>query len=129
MAAQWAALDNQKEISSFGPDFLYYEALIPLANVHIAPMPMSAMTMTIYVPLPIGQFAAQDSNVVLPPAYLSMIIYNLAVEVSLTPRFRRFEMQPGVIVLADRYKAEIRRFNAELVLGAPALAAAEAPAK
>jgi hypothetical protein len=131
---QWAALDNQKEISSFGPDFLYYESSLPLGKIHIAPMPMAAMVMTIYVPLPIAQFSAQDSIVTLPPAYLQLIIYNLAVQLSTTPRFRRFPMDPIVPQIAAQTRDDIRRFNADLAaalgLGlAPAAAPVEAHAK
>lgn len=132
--AQWAALDNQKEISSFGPDFLYYESSLPLGKIHIAPLPMSSMTMTIYVPLPIAQFLDVNSVVTLPPAYLQLIIYNLAVQLSTTPRFRRFPMDPLVPQIAAQTRDDIRRFNADLAaalgLGlAPAAQPVEAHAK
>jgi hypothetical protein len=119
-ASEWAKVTNKGEVSNFGPRYLFYEALNPTGNVHVAPMPVGTMTLVMYVWAQIAQFANQAATVTLPPAYLKLITYNLAVELSLTPRFRRFAMDPGVAAIAKQAKADVANLNAQLNFSAAA---------
>lgn len=68
--------------------------------------------MALYVWSQLAAFALQSSTVVLPPGYQRAIIYNLAVELSLSPRFVRSKLDPGVAALAKQYKGELGQLNA-----------------
>jgi hypothetical protein len=101
-ATEWANIPLKGETSNFGPRNLFYEATHPIG---------------LYLWKQLAQFASQSSTISLPAAYQRAIEYNLAVELSLTPRFRRFAMDPGVAEKAAEFKQAIRELNAGLNFG------------
>jgi len=131
-AKQWAALMNKGEISNFGPTDLYMENISPLANVLICPMALNSMQMTLYVWGSIGSFSSADEDLSgLTPGYLQLLLHQLAVELSLAPRFRRAPMDPLVVQTAQTALAELIKLNAQVNYGLPTVPVepVEAPSK
>jgi hypothetical protein len=129
-ADEWGGLQVKGEISNVGPEALFYEPNIPNGTVRVAPIDAgtNANSLKLYVWSQLSQFAAQGDTVTLPPAYLRAIEYNLAVELSLGPRFIRFPMDPNVPAKAADFKAKIVQMNAQLVYGPRVVATAQGPA-
>lgn len=116
-AAAWAAIPLKAQTSNFGPESLFYEALVPTGKVWVHPIPTASMSIALFVWGQLTAFEAQDDDVDFPAGYARAITYNLAVELANAPRFRRFAMDANVAALADRYKAEIQAKNAQLLYG------------
>jgi hypothetical protein len=116
-APEWAAVALKGETSNLGPRNLFYEATHPLGKIYFHPVPSAAMSVALYLWKPLAQFANQSETVNLPSGYLRAVEYNLAVELSLTPRFRRFAMDAGVAAKAAEFKQAIRELNAGLNFG------------
>jgi hypothetical protein len=116
-AAEWANITLKGETSNLGPRNLFYEATHPLGKIYLHPAPSTVMSVALYLWKQLAQFASQSTTISLPAAYQRAIEYNLAVELSLTPRFRRFAMDPGVAEKAVEFKQAIRELNAGLNFG------------
>lgn len=116
-AAAWAAIPLKAQTSNFGPQNLFYEALVPTGKVWVHPIPSASMSLVLFVWGQLTAFTDQDDEVDFPAGYARAITYNLAVEVANGARFRRFPMDPNVAVLAAQFKAEIQAKNAQLLYG------------
>jgi hypothetical protein len=115
--AEWAAILIKGETTNLGPRNLFYEATLPLGKVYFHPIPSATMGAALFVWSQLAAFASQAATVTLPTGYLDAVIYNLAVDLSLTPRFVRFPMDPAVVGRAAEYKAALKAHNAELNFG------------
>jgi hypothetical protein len=116
-APEWAAIAFKGETSNLGPTSLFYEALSPTGTVYVSPIPSANMSIVLFVWAQLAQFAAQSDTVTLPVGYVRAITFNLAVELSQTPRFSRFPMDAGVAQKAAEFKAAIRELSAQLNYG------------
>lgn len=104
---QWADI-RQKSVSSSIPRKIYIEDAFPLSNVHVWPVPEAAHKLVLYSRKPLDTYSSYTTEINLPPGYLRMYRYNLAVEVA--PEFGK---EPSGLVLqtAMDSKAAIKRTN------------------
>jgi len=98
-----------KNIASPVPRCLYYDRAYPLGNVSLWPLPSVSYQIALYLWLQLSQFGSLSDPVSLPPGYLRMLQYNLAVE--LEPRYPRTEMRPSVWTIAEATKEHIKSLN------------------
>lgn len=68
-----------KNLATF-PAFAFLQTDYPLANLYIWPVPDAQYTIFLSFLTPLQQFGSVDDSIVLPPAYKTAILWNLAVE-------------------------------------------------
>lgn len=78
---QWANL-IVKAVTSSIPIYLYNDDANPLANINIWPVPTVNTSLITYSWKPLSNYAAINTVITLPPGYLRMLVYNLAIELS-----------------------------------------------
>lgn len=116
-AEDWAEMPFKVDSSLFGPTKLFYQSSYPLGTIYFTPAPAGPASVHLYVWAQFTQFALQAEVLALPPAYLRALEYNLAVELSAHPQFRRFPMDPTVAKMAAEFKNAIRELNAQVQYG------------
>lgn len=76
---EWQVLP-QKNITSPYPMYLYYVRSNPLGVIHLYPVPtVSFISLKLYLPTPLAEFAALTTQYNLPPGFEEMLVYNLAL--------------------------------------------------
>jgi hypothetical protein len=71
-----------KTVTSSIPIYLYNDNSNPLANINVWPVPSVNTPLILYSWKALSSFAAINTTITLPPGYLRMIIFNLAVELA-----------------------------------------------
>lgn len=69
-----------KQVTSSIPIYLYNDDANPLANISFWPVPNITINFVAYSWKALSDFASIDAIISLPPGYLRMLIFNLAVE-------------------------------------------------
>ena len=120
----WVLTDQQyaeqsiKDLSSTLPAWLYYNPTSPVATglgtIYVGPIQDQNVTLVLYWPTGVVQFADLTTEYILPPGYDRALRYNLAIE--LAPLFT---VSPGqmqlVMKLAADSLADIKRANTRLI--------------
>lgn len=99
-----------KTLSSF-PEYAFYDAAFPLGSLFLYPVPNSSYELHIVTMEQLPQFTTPAQVVSLPPEYMAMIRYNLAVY--LAPSY---QIQPmaALVQLAMNAKRTGKRMNAQI---------------
>ena len=108
---QWAAVENKGEQTSLGPRALFYDAALTGSKVLVAPTSVGVMSIALLLRSELPAFANQAATVTLPPGYIHLVKYRLAVELAQPHRFSRAQMDPTVIAIAQAATAEIKALN------------------
>jgi hypothetical protein len=98
-----------KNITSPVPWVLYPDGGFPYNGINLWPIPAISNQIALYLWVQLSQYVTVDDVVSLPPAYLKMLQYNLAVE--LAPRYERAVLSPLVIDGARRAIEHIKSLN------------------
>lgn len=107
--AQYADL-VVKTVTSTIPIGLYNDDSNPLANISFWPVPSVNLNCVLWSWKPLSSFAAINTTITLPPGYLRMLIYNLAIE--LAPDYGRTP-QDTVIAIALQSMKNIKKMNSK----------------
>lgn len=99
-----------KTVTSSIPIYLYNDDANPLTNVNFWPVPSVNMNFVAYSWKALQQFAAINTAVTLPPGYLRMLIFNLAVELASD---YGTSAPDQVIALAVQSKKNVKRMNSK----------------
>jgi hypothetical protein len=99
-----------KTVRSSVPVYLYNDDANPLANISLWPVPNVGINLVIYSWKALSTYATINTSVALPPGYLRMLKYNLAVE--LAPEFGVVAPE-DVIAIALQAKRNIKRMNSK----------------
>jgi hypothetical protein len=99
-----------KTLSSF-PEYAFYDAAFPLGNLILYPVPNSSYELHIVTMEQLPQFTTPAQVVNLPPEYMAMIRYNLAVYIAPS-----YQIQPmaALVQLAMNAKRTVKRMNAQI---------------
>lgn len=97
-----------KLVDSTIPYEVYIETGYPLMNLYFWPVPSNASKAVIWSEKIIQSFASASTDVSLPPGYLRMLKYNLAME--LAPEFG-LSMTPEAMEIAMSSKGNVKRKN------------------
>jgi len=115
--AEWAA-KSVREIPTTVPTELYNDGAYPLSRLYLWGYPVGGNDLELSTWETVNQFASQDSEVSLVPAYLEAVIYQLAVR--LAGQFGT-PIRPDVMQIAREAKSVIKASNAQ----APRIASAD----
>lgn len=110
---EWAAV-RQKSLTSAYPLALYYQPDYPAATLTLWPAPTQALSVVLYAPTAISQFANVAQTISLPPGYARALPYNLAVEMA--PEFGK-DPSDVVVAIAIASLADIKRKNLPASMG------------
>lgn len=108
---EWASLSikSQQATQSW---YMWNDYAYPLSNLSVWPVPsVSTLSLALYVPTPLTQFASTAASVTLPPGYEEALRYNLAVR--LCPEWGR-QIDPVVAKMAQDSLALVQRSNKRL---------------
>lgn len=100
-----------KNVPSTIPQMFYYDAAFPFGNFNLWPIPSINNQIALYLWLQLTQFGSLGDAVSLPPGYLKMLQYNLAVE--LEPRYPRAQMRKNVWDEAKKTLSHIKALNSQ----------------
>jgi hypothetical protein len=106
---QYAAI-VVKTVTSSIPIYLYNDDAYPLANINLWPVPSVNTNLVLYSWKPLASFAAINTAISLPPGYLRMLIYNLAVELSSDYGMSASDQ---VVALAVNSKKNVKKMNSK----------------
>lgn len=98
-----------KAVPSPVPSELYYDAAFPFGIVNLWPFPSVGNQIALYLWLQLTRFGSLGDAVSMPPGYLRMLQYNLAVD--LEPRYPRAVMKQSVWDIARSSLAHIKALN------------------
>lgn len=90
------------------PRKLYDDGGHPLRTIRLWPVPSGTPDLEVNSPFIIPQFAARNTAVDLPPAYLKALIYTLAVDVA--PSFR-LQLDESIPKIAAQAQADMKIAN------------------
>lgn len=99
-----------KSINSL-PDHVFLDSDYPLGNLYFYPVPNAQYELHVSVLAALPEFAAPAVKVILPPAYMAAIRYNLAI--FLAPSYQ-LEPTPSLQRLAANAKRVIQRMNTQI---------------
>lgn len=71
-----------KGLTSSLPGWIYYAADVPFGIITLGPIPTQVLTIVLYYPIEITQFADLSTQYVLAPGYERAIRYNLALDLA-----------------------------------------------
>ena len=103
---EWAGIPD-KTVEGF-PAALYYAPSLDLGNVNLFPVPQSAYTLVLWLPVLLTHVAEVTEQIYLAPAYAQHLSNILAV--ALAPKFGK-SAPPEVLALANLGKANFKRMN------------------
>ena len=88
--------------------YCWLEQSYPLANLWIYPVPGSGNTLITYSEKPLTQIASLTTSITMPPGYIRMLRYNLAVELA-----SEYQLKAGddVVRIAIESKNALQRQN------------------
>lgn len=97
-----------KTTQSTLPQVLFNDRANPLSVLNIYPVPSASITVVLYLPLAISQFATLTTDYDFPPGYPRALRYNLAIEIA-----PEHEVEPpaSVIKIANESLDQIRTYN------------------
>lgn len=61
------------------PQYIYYDENYPIGNIALWPVPVEAMTLSLYTRKPLDTFSNLTTDFTMPPEYQAALEYNLAV--------------------------------------------------
>lgn len=98
------------------PTALYYDYgwTAGLATLKLWPIPTQNITLVLYVPTAITEFADQTRDYTFPPGYRRMITFNLANE--LAPWYPSVTPDPRIAKIAEESMANLKRANTRIPL-------------
>lgn len=99
-----------KTVTSSLPVYVFNDDAFPLANLSFWPVPSANVNFVSYSWKPLAAYATTSTVITLPPGYLRMLIYNLAVE--LAPDFG-VPASDQVIAIALQAMKNIKRMNSK----------------
>ena len=92
------------------PRGMFCEYASPLASLYLWGYPTAANSLELWTWQQLAQFVTINDNVVLPPAYIDMLVYNLAVR--LADQFPTLaQMSPNVAIEARRILGRVKAIN------------------
>lgn len=107
-----------KTQTSERPEACYYNLTYPLATLYLWPIPTSAtLTIVLYAPEAVAEFAALSTAVSLPPGYERLIVKNLALELApsygaeVSPQLEKQAQDALAVVLRANKNLEEQRFD------------------
>jgi hypothetical protein len=106
--------------TSSRPQYLFYDPIYPLAYVRLMYVPQYADTIYINSWKQLQQFTDGTTSIALPPGYLRMIVYNLAIEMNAEYGTK---LAPEVVAIATQSKGALKRLNAPSPISSVAEAA------
>lgn len=99
-----------KAVLSPLPQYLYNDDAFPLTNVNLWPTPSTGTNIVLYSWKPMGNYTSVNTTITLPPGYLRMLRYNLAVE--LAPEYG-LNASDDVIAIALQSKKNVKHMNSK----------------
>lgn len=106
---EWASI-IVKTVTSSIPQYLYNDNANPLSNINLWPVPSVGTSVVLYSWKPLSQYATLQSTIALPPGYLRMLIYNLAID--LAPDYG-VAAPEEVVAIALQAKRNVKRMNSK----------------
>jgi hypothetical protein len=113
----WAEV-RIKTQTAYRPQAAYYNLTYPLGTLELWPIPTSAtLTVVLYAPEAVAEFAGLSTTVSLPPGYERLIVKNLALELAPsygatpTPQLERQAQDALAVVLRSNKNLEEQRFD------------------
>jgi hypothetical protein len=100
-----------KSLATNYPQYLYYDANWPLANVYLYPVAVSALTINIDSYKALSGFTYAETVVSLPAGYSRALVYNLAVE--LAPIYQ-ISAGTETMRIADEAKRNLKIVNSRV---------------
>lgn len=107
---EWQAV-GVKTLSGTFPTKVYYDRSYPLGTLSVWPIPTTAPTLVLYVPVPLAAFTDMTTSVDLPAIYEEALIYNLAIRMA--PMLAK-EPSPTIMKLATDTLQAMKRVNSML---------------
>lgn len=98
-----------KTVNSTIPTIYYNDDNNPLANISFWPVPIVVCNAVFYSWKPLSTFATLNTVISLPPGYLRMLVYNLAIEIA--PDYGKVASDQ-VVAIALQSMKNIKRMNA-----------------
>jgi len=119
----WAQLRIKTQTAS-QPQAAWYNRTYPLGTLELWPVPTSAtLTIVLYAPEAVAEFAALSTAVSLPPGYERLIVKNLALELAPTygvqpsPQLERQAQDALAVVLRANKVLQEQRFAPDAMMG------------
>jgi hypothetical protein len=119
----WAQLRIKTQTAS-QPQAAWYNRTYPLGTLELWPVPTSAtLTIVIYAPEAVAEFAALSTAVSLPPGYERLIVKNLALELAPSygaqpaPQLERQAQDALAVVLRANRVLQEQRFAPDAMIG------------
>lgn len=109
---EWARIETKDETSDI-PTCLYYEQTYANGTINLWPKPSAANKLVLYSKKPLTSFSSANDTVTLPPGYLRMLAFNLAVEWA--SEFGK-AVSGEVFETARESKANIKRQNIQPIM-------------
>ncbi len=108
---EWQRLGS-KDLTSTGVTAIYYDHGFDAnqrGTIYVWPIPtVETISLILYTPTALTQFATQATSYVFPPAYRRAILHNLVIEIA--PAFNR-EVPPTILRSARESLDQIKRAN------------------